>query len=157
VTDYAINNRINKPATNSLRTNNTTVGNINGKIAVNRIADGSSNTALAGLKALQSSEHDNDIAASYDESIVQGGWGGAARAGNDIQTNDAAGLSSYVLVRDLPLEVNPPQTQHFGGPYAGGVLFVLADGSVRTVKYTITPQTLCYFLDPADGQVINLD
>jgi prepilin-type N-terminal cleavage/methylation domain-containing protein len=158
VTDYAINNRINKPATNlPSRTNNTTVGSINQKVAISRIPDGSSNTALAGQKALQGSEHDNDIAASYDESIVQGGWGGTARAGNDVGSNDNAGVSSYVLVRDLPLEVNPLQNQHFGGPYAGGVLFVLADGSVRTIKYTIAPQTLCYLLDPADGQVVVLD
>jgi prepilin-type N-terminal cleavage/methylation domain-containing protein len=131
VTDYAINNRINKPATNDLRTNLTAVGNINRRMSISRIPDGSSNTILAGEKALQISEHDNDIAASYDESIVQGGWGGTARAGNDIQTNDAAGLSSYVLVRDLPNEVDPVQTQHFGGPFSGGVLFVMADGSVR--------------------------
>jgi prepilin-type N-terminal cleavage/methylation domain-containing protein len=157
VTDYAINNRINKPATNSFRTNNTTVGAINRQMSIARIPDGSSNTILAGEKALQSSEHDNDVAASYDESIVQGGWGGAARAGNDIQTNDAAGLVSYVLVRDQPSEVNPPQTQHFGGPFTGGVLFVMADGSVRTISYNIAPQMLCYLLAPDDGQAVALD
>jgi prepilin-type N-terminal cleavage/methylation domain-containing protein len=157
VTDYAINNRINKPATNDFRTNVTSIGNINQHVAIHRIPDGSSNTILAGQKALQISEHDNDIAASYDESIVQGGWGGTARAGNDVQTNDAAGLSSYVLVQDLPSEVNPPQTQHFGGPFPGGVLFVMADGSVRTIPYGVSPQTLCYLLAPNDGQTVSLD
>jgi prepilin-type N-terminal cleavage/methylation domain-containing protein len=157
VTDYAINNRINKPATNTFRTNVTSIGNINQRMAIHRIPDGSSNTILAGEKALQISEHDNDIAASYDESIVQGGYGGTARAGNDVQTNDAAGLSSYVLVQDLPSEVNPVENQHFGGPFPGGVLFVMADGSVRTISYGVPPQTLCYLLAPDDGQVVTLD
>jgi prepilin-type N-terminal cleavage/methylation domain-containing protein len=157
VTDYAINNRINKPATNSLRTNVTSIGNVNQHVAIHAIPDGSSNTILAGEKALQISEHDNDIAASYDESIVQGGWGGTARAGNDVQTNDPAGLNSYVLVRDLPSEVSPLQNQHFGSPFPNGVLFVMADGSVRAIRYSIPPQTLCYLLAPNDGQPVSLD
>ena len=39
----------------------------------------------------------------------------------------------------------------FGGPYAGGVLFVFFDGSVRSIAYG-TDVTL--FLDPTDGQVL---
>jgi hypothetical protein len=37
------------------------------------------------------------------------------------------------------------------------VLFVMADGSVRTIPYGVPPQTLCYLLAPNDGQVVTFD
>ena len=160
VTDYAMNNRINRPADNlPWRTNKTSIGD--GTIgdrhmAIERIPDGSSNTALAGEKALQIAQHADDIAAHYDESVVQGGWGGHSRAGNLIQTSDQAALNDYALIPDISADTDN-EKQHFGGPFAGGVLFAMVDGSVRSVSFNIAPQTLCWLLAPDDGQPLSLD
>jgi prepilin-type N-terminal cleavage/methylation domain-containing protein len=160
VTDYAMNNRINKPADNlPWRTNKTSIGDAsigNRHMAIERIPDGSSNTILAGQKALEISQHADDIAASYDESIVQGGWGGSARAGNILQTSDQTALNDYVLIPDNRATLDN-QKQHFGGPYPGGVLFVMVDGSVHSVSFSVTPQTLCWLLAPDDGQPVSLE
>jgi prepilin-type N-terminal cleavage/methylation domain-containing protein len=160
VTDYAMNNRINRPATNPpWLTNRTSIGDGtigNRHMTIERIPDGSSNTILLGEKALQISQHDDDIAASYDESVVQGGWGGHSRAGNLLQTSDQTALNDYVLIPDLSATLDN-EKEHFGGPFPGGVLFALADGSVRSISFSVPPQTLCWLLAPDDGQVVSLD
>jgi prepilin-type N-terminal cleavage/methylation domain-containing protein len=156
VTDYAINTRINLPATNPpWYTNNRSIGSENTHQTIQGIRDGSSNTILAGGKALKIPEHTSDVASSWDESIVQGGNGGTARNGNSLGGNDAASLASYILVQDNQgTAADSVQNNHFGGPFPGGVLFVMADGSVRNISYNIDPQTLCYLLQPSDGNVI---
>jgi prepilin-type N-terminal cleavage/methylation domain-containing protein len=160
VTDYALNNRINRPADNlPWRTNKTSIGDgtVGDRHAtIQGIPDGSSNTVLAGQKALQISQHADDVAASYDESVVQGGWGGHSRAGNLIQTSDQAALNDYVLIPDNQATVDN-QKQHFGGPFPGGVLFVMVDGSVRSIHFNVAPQTLCWLLAPDDGQAVSID
>jgi prepilin-type N-terminal cleavage/methylation domain-containing protein len=158
VTDYANNTRINFPATNDpWLTNNRSIGHPDQHRTLQAISDGSSNTILAGEKALKISEFNNDNATSWDESIVQGGNGGTARNGNDQGGNafDQTGQASYILVRDNNgVPGDPVENNHFGGPFPGGVLFVMGDGSVRSIGYSVSPATLCYLLAPDDGQVI---
>jgi prepilin-type N-terminal cleavage/methylation domain-containing protein len=152
VTDYALNTRINFPATNTFLTNNQSIGHKDEKRALQNIPDGTSNTIYAGEKALTMTEFNNDIANSWDESVVQGGNGGFARCGNSSSSNDAAGRSTFLLVHDN-LDNSPVQNNHFGSCYQSGVQVVLCDGSVRTLRYDISPDTLCYLYHPADGQV----
>jgi prepilin-type N-terminal cleavage/methylation domain-containing protein len=156
VTDYSINCRINAPATAAnFYTDNTSVGQHDNGKTIQAIPDGSSNTILAGEKALTIPEQNNDDPSNdnWDESIVQGGQGGTGRIGHSATSHDAAGLASYVLVRDNTTN-NPRENGCYGGPFAGGVLFVMADGSVRSISYSIPPQTLCYLIQPDDGQIV---
>jgi prepilin-type N-terminal cleavage/methylation domain-containing protein len=156
VTDYAINTRINFPATNKpWLTNNRSIGDPDQKQTLQGIPDGTSNTILAGEKALKMTEFKNDTANSWDESIVQGGNGGTARNGNNLGSNDQASIDSYLLVLDnLGQASDPVQNNRFGGPFTGGVLFVMCDGSIRTINYDIPGATLCALLHPNDGQVV---
>jgi prepilin-type N-terminal cleavage/methylation domain-containing protein len=156
VTDYAINTRINFPATNRWLTNNQSIGHVDTRQTIQRISDGTSNTVLAGGKALKIPQHTNDSATSWDESIVQGGNGGTARNGNNVGSDDAAGRASYILVLDNQGATGDPvQNNHFGGPFPGGVLFVMADGSIRSLGYSVSPDVLCYLLAPNDGNVVS--
>jgi prepilin-type N-terminal cleavage/methylation domain-containing protein len=153
MTDYALNTQINVPADNTWLTNNQSIGNRDRKQTLQGIPDGTSNTILAGEKAVRMGHFSDDTATSWDESIVQGGNGGQARNGNNVGTNSAAGRASYILVKDN-LPNDPVQNNHWGSPFPSGVLFVMADGSVRTINYDITPDNLCYLTNPKDGNVV---
>jgi prepilin-type N-terminal cleavage/methylation domain-containing protein len=156
VTDYAINTRINHPGTNAWFTNNGSTGRINERRTLIGILDGSSNTIMVGEKALRISEHTDNSANNWDESILQGGWGGSGRRGNNIGSNDSVGQADYILVPDNVANI-PPHNNHFGGPHSGVVLFTMGDGSVRTIRMSIAPSVLCFTLNPQDSRVVNLD
>src|SRR5262249_34284813 len=135
VTDYAINNHLNSPSTPRTGTdgllywtNNQSTGSKNSHRTIPRITDGSSNTILAGGKALDPSQFSDDQAKNWDESVVQGGNGGFTRNGHQMGNADAASLADYVLVPDNAEPASGTGVEHnrFGGPFPGGVLFVLA-------------------------------
>src|SRR5262249_40155962 len=138
-------------------TNNRSIGHPDTKRTLSGIPDGTSNTVLAGEKALVIPKHAQDTVATWDESIVQGGNGGTARNGNDLDSSTSDLTSSYLLWPDKPANGTPPdhESNHFGGPFPGGVLFLMCDGGVRSVNFNVNPYTLCYLLQPDDGHVIN--
>jgi len=161
VTDYAINCQLNKPHSNA----NFTYSNDNpsnpkavpdARRTLTGIKDGTSNTILVGGKAVSIPDLLSDDANDWDDSIVLGGYGGNGRLGNNVSSNDAAGVASFYLVRDNSND-DPPQAEHFGGPFPEGVLFVLCDGSVRAISYSVAPIQLRNALNPQDGQVLSLD
>jgi hypothetical protein len=156
VTDYAINTRINHPGRNTWLTNNGSGNVADARIPVNTIHDGTSHTVLVGQKALRIGEHTDNSANNWDEAIVQGGWGGTGRRGNNNGSNNSAGQRDYILVRDN-LPNSPVHNNHFGGPFEGGVLFVMGDGSVRNLSYSVTPANLCFMLNPTDGRAVSQD
>jgi hypothetical protein len=45
----------------------------------------------------------------------------------------------------------------FGAPWGAGVHFLLGDGSVRMVSYSVSVDQLCFLLNPNDGNTLNLD
>jgi hypothetical protein len=154
VTDYAINVRINHPGTNTWQTNNGSTSVSDGRVSIQTIKDGSSNTILVGQKALRIGEHADNSGNNWDECITQGGWGGTGRRGNNNGSNNSAGQADFILVRDN-IANNPIHNNHFGGPFVSGVLVVMGDGSVRTLNYSIAPANLCFLLNPLDGRVVN--
>ncbi len=157
VTDYALNCQINSPNSNTFFTSGCDKNGVDNKRRIETIRDGSSNTIMIGEKALRIPKHTDDAASDWDESIVQGGWGGTGRRGNDNTTNDAAaGQASFILVQDN-LNNSPIHSEHFGAPWSAGVYFAMADGSVRMVRTSVSPQALCYALHPFDGQTLSLD
>jgi prepilin-type N-terminal cleavage/methylation domain-containing protein len=109
------------------------------------ITDGTSNTILAGQKFVAVSQY-NAGGWSFDSPLWSGGDNGTSRGYRGWpQATDAI---SGALKLDSAFTGND---RVFGGPYAGGVLFVFFDGSVHTITYG-TDITL--FLDPTDGQVL---
>jgi hypothetical protein len=156
MTDYAINTRINFPATNKpWYTNNRDLNVEDFKMTLPGIGDGTSNTILCGQKAQRIQKFHDDNANSWDESIVQGGNGGFARCGNFGGSSNQADMNTFVLVKDSNGSdpADPPVNNHYGGPYQTGVLFAMCDGSIRMINYSIPPDTLCYMLHPNDGKV----
>jgi prepilin-type N-terminal cleavage/methylation domain-containing protein len=161
VTDYAINCQINRPHNNtnltySSNTPSNPKADPDSRRTLAGISDGTSNTIMAGSKAIPLTEQNTDSANDWDESIVLGGYGGNGRLGNNVFSDDDAGVASFLLVRDNRAD-DPPHAEHFGSPFPSGVPFVLCDGSVRTVSYSINPVQLRNALNPQDGQVVNLD
>jgi prepilin-type N-terminal cleavage/methylation domain-containing protein len=45
----------------------------------------------------------------------------------------------------------------WGAPYSGGVLFAMADGSVRNLSYSTPPATVIRLITPNGGEVVSLD
>jgi hypothetical protein len=161
VSDYAMNSRVNKPDTfkpNAWTANSGTYNAKDAKVMIQNIPDGSSNTALLGEKALSLLEQGaDDTGDNHDEAIPIGGYASLGGRGNYDATDN-----SFVLVTDTnatidncPTSMNCPDT-HFGAPWSGGVLFVMSDGAVRSISYSVSGLTLGLMLNSNDGQVANI-
>ena len=159
VTDYAINTNINFPPSNTFLTDGQT-DHLDMRQTIQGIPDGSSNTILAGGNAIYTTQYvdgGDDVSGLWDESWARGGFGGSGRTGHYSNSNSQAGLASYVLVRDQPAPSSGTKTitGPFGGPFNAGALMAFGDGTVRSVSWSVAPQTLCYLLVPNDGHPVN--
>lgn len=161
VSDYAMNTRINRPDTYKPNAWTTASGSTynakDTKVMIQTIPDGSSNTALIGEKALMIKTWNNDLGQDFDEAIPIGGYASLGRRGNFDGTDN-----SFVLVTDViadhdtcPTNQDCPD-QHWGAPWQGGVYFVMGDGSVRSVNYSVPGLTLALMLNSNDGQPYTL-
>jgi prepilin-type N-terminal cleavage/methylation domain-containing protein len=153
------------------------------RITVQGILDGSSNTILAGGKALPPVEHNNDKAQNGDEGIFSpGNWSPSSTTAKTLtSTGTARGHSLFTspsvtalptvasngypyMFKDSELTSTLPAAQYneyklnFGGPFTGGVLFMFGDGTVRMVNYN-QRNTFNYarMLYPSDGATITTD
>jgi prepilin-type N-terminal cleavage/methylation domain-containing protein len=158
MSDYAMNTRVNR--SDSYRPNAWTAATSNynsadNKISIHTIMDGASNTALIGEKALSRTEFTDDTGDNWDEGIPIGGFGSLGRRGNFNALDN-----SFVLVSDTNATIDSPPLNvadhHFGAPWTSGVHFLMGDGSVRHVRYSIEGLQLAILLNAADGQVNNL-
>ncbi len=129
-TDYAINWRVNNP--------NGSTGSSNSLSRVDTIPDGSSNTVLVGQASLQFEQYRTNNPGNWNESWWVGGYGGSGRGGFIIQ-QDGPGIAVG---------------NRWGGPFAGGALMGLADGSVRSVAYGFNAE---FAIRPNDGQPFSFD
>jgi prepilin-type N-terminal cleavage/methylation domain-containing protein len=111
-TDYAINCRLNDPTGGS-------TGAADKRTKLNTIPDGSSNTIFAGQASLLLTQYTTNDPGNWNETFYVGGYGGSGRNGYVCQ-QDADGISIG---------------GQWGGPFVGGAMFVLADGSVRSVPF----------------------
>jgi len=149
-TDYAANDQVILPGW----------GNNWGKVLKFRdLNDGSSTTILVGEKALDLSAMQSG-SWYWDEPIIVGGSGGTARCGLELFP-DSPTLRELVDVSRPYQEGISPTTGipcgggNWGAPAAaGGVQFLLGDGSVRIVSYSLDKLVLERLLKPQDGQVV---
>jgi len=135
MTDYAINSQVNDPPAvgGSAGCCNST----NKRRTVQGISDGSSNTILAGHKYVRTSQYGRTSGDGWDEVVIVPN-GGAGRGGIAYRADNNT--------------VDP--NNDWGGPFPSGGLFLIGDGTVRTVNYSITPATFANALNPSDGQVL---
>jgi len=98
------------------------------------ITDGLSNTILAGEKAFDPSVHTTNTW-FWDEPFFLGGSGGTARRG-------------FGLVPDA---IGNDFRTNWGSAHPGGVQFVMADGSVRLVPFTMSWMEFITLLTPNAG------
>jgi prepilin-type N-terminal cleavage/methylation domain-containing protein len=158
VTDYAANWQVVNDAT-SWDPNYPTATMLS-TYSIQRIMDGSSNTILVGGKSLRTSQLSPRVGQGWDETIPFGGSGGTCRgAAWDAWTWTQAGT----VQRDDP-NITPDNA--WGGPYASGGLFLMGDGSVRTIHYSTPPQSVAFpqvsspiqaALTPEGGETMSLD
>jgi len=147
-TDYAANDQVVFPGD----------GAIGQTMKITQILDGSSNTILAGEKAL-------DVRAVavgswyWDEPPILGGTGGTARCGLGLfRDGNLGALVAGPGVGSWP--DNPAQFcggGNWGSPSLSGVQFVFADGSVRTLSYGLSDPNFTFttvlwqLMRPSDG------
>jgi prepilin-type N-terminal cleavage/methylation domain-containing protein/prepilin-type processing-associated H-X9-DG protein len=103
------------------------------------VVDGTSNTLLAGEKAMEIAAY-NTGGWWFDEPVFSGGSSGTGRRGT-------------VIVRDMQAD---PDTVPFnwGGPHTGGAQFLMADGSVRTLRFGLEPALVWALMTPDGGEVL---
>ena len=119
-TDYAINN-VSFP--------NNPGGSPS--LAVVTATQGTSNTILAGEKAMDINNYGNTASNNWDEVIYSGGYGGTGRGGD-------------VIVKDAP---GNNFGNNWGSPFVAGGLFVMCDGDVRLISYTNSGTIMDYALN----------
>jgi type II secretory pathway pseudopilin PulG len=95
--------------------------------------NGTSNTILAGEKAMDSRNYTYTRTENWDIAIYSGGYGGTGRGDTG-------------LFRDAP---GIPYPENWGSPFAAGGLFVMCDGSVRPISYTFSN----YFFDSKGNRI----
>jgi hypothetical protein len=146
-TDYAANDQIIFPAYGSMWGQNSTFATI---------TDGASNTVLVGEKAMAPQA----VAAGvwyWDEPIIEGGTGGAARCGENLYQDQS--LRSFPENASGPGWFDPTTNAFCGGgnwgsPAAGGVQFLFVDGGVRNINYAIAPPVMRNLIQPNDGNIV---
>jgi prepilin-type N-terminal cleavage/methylation domain-containing protein len=146
--DYAANDQVIYPGDGFWGLNTT----------ISQIKDGSSNTILAGEKALDS----RAVAAGgwyWDEPPILGGTGGLARCGLGLYRDGNLGA----LVSGPGVGAWPDNAAQFcgggnwGSPWSSGVQFVFCDGSVRTLSYSLSDPSFTFttimwqLIRPSDG------
>jgi prepilin-type N-terminal cleavage/methylation domain-containing protein len=113
--DYAIN-------ISSFPNISTFNGNLGVTLSVITSANGTSNTVMVGEKAMDPGQYGNQSSNNWDEVIYSGGYGGTGRGGT-------------IIVKDAP---GDPYGNDWGSPFVSGAPFVMCDGSVRLINYSLS-------------------
>ncbi len=135
VTDYGINGYINAPTSA-----NPAGSTPNNKVKLTGITDGTSNTILICQVYIAVTDY-TVTDRWYKEPFFVGGWAGTCRS----------------TTTDLRQDSTDPTGQIWGGPFTGGAVASLADGSARLLPYSLagTPMLTNLFL-PNDGNVVTM-
>jgi prepilin-type N-terminal cleavage/methylation domain-containing protein/prepilin-type processing-associated H-X9-DG protein len=104
---------------------------------ITNITDGTSNTILVGEKSMDPRGYTSG-SWYWNQPVFSGGSGGTARLGTFVYP-DAIGV---------------PFGDHWGATHPGGANFLFADGSVRTLSYSIPNTEVLKMLTPSGGEVI---
>lgn len=111
------------------------------------ITDGTSNTVMVGHGNIQTTQYKDVSDVTLSTNIFKGGTAGTARGGK----NGAVEPAGVTLERDSD---KAPVLGSWGGPYPGGAIIALADGSVRFFSYSV--QNFSAFLTPTGNEAVAL-
>jgi prepilin-type N-terminal cleavage/methylation domain-containing protein/prepilin-type processing-associated H-X9-DG protein len=132
-----------------------------GDFSVQSITDGSSNTILVGTKALKTDQYSPRNGWDWDETIIFGGSGGTCRGAfwngltNGLPNAGWDNDRATTVAKDGLWDVNGYyHSNSWGSPNGNGATFLMADGSVRIIPYSIPRLTMAILLLPRDGQVV---
>ena len=130
-----------------------------GAITMAAIVDGTSNTIFVGEKLVNRPSM-NGVSGAGDDFTDNESWAGPGYADGDIMRGAFPnGTSWRTPLRDTS-DRPVPHTQlywRFGSAHASGCNFVLADGSVRHVRYSIDPVMFMRACKRDDGQPVDLN
>ena len=123
--------------------NENGIAYVRSQISPAHVRDGLSNTYLVGEKYLAPHNYTNGMEASDDAGMYDGGkHHDNYRITNSVPLQDRMGLSfSWCYI--------------FGSPHSGSMLFSFCDGGVRTISYSIDPETHRRLGNRRDGQIID--
>ncbi|MBA4065573.1 MAG: prepilin-type cleavage/methylation domain-containing protein [Isosphaera sp.] len=125
-----------------------------GTTTLQKITDGTSNTALFGEKFVRRTSLEGR---AEDRSVYNSQVGNAFRRFVGVRPGVAGDAPNPIVADPRITTTSPvPVNQCFGGPHPGVCLFTLADGSSRPVPSTISLDDLRRFGVPDDGEVLNL-
>ena len=135
-------------------------------ITTRKIPDGLSKTYLFGEKSLQPQQYDPIFYAvdrgkrNYgdDQSLYQGYDYDTIRWGGNTTTIAGANVTTYLPVHDEnhSEDLNRWAVVNFGSAHASGCQFVMCDGSVQKIAYTVSPLIHWKLSNRADGQTVSL-
>jgi prepilin-type N-terminal cleavage/methylation domain-containing protein/prepilin-type processing-associated H-X9-DG protein len=121
------------------------------------VTDGASNTLMVGEKRLK---HDRfGMSTDDNEACYYPGWDPEiVRFATPDVDRPCCGPSRDVLVTTTPPFTQPNSALvQFGSSHPGGINAVLADGSVRFIRYGVDPTTFRNLCVRDDGGIVNLD
>jgi len=186
-TDYAANGTLIGYWNNTKQTGSSYTTEENGapyKRTLSAITDGTSNTILAGIKSLPSRMASNRGKKSdgnswgWDSPIAIARQLGTMRGigpGEQPWMCDSGGtqypgirfpaVSWWEFHNEIISDNTQPQDDanlwrfdgRWGSPYAGGSMFVLADGSVRTINFSIRGARMIALITPTGGETVSPD
>jgi hypothetical protein len=149
------------------------------EVSVKQITDGTSKTYLAGEKSLQPHCYagiGGGVCPDDDQSMYQGHdwdtirWAGNGPAGLSLPpSSPAAGTVDWRPLKDFDSQddANPWNTMigygrngvgitNFGAAHASGCHFVMCDGSVQSIAYSVDLQVHWKLANRKDGYQVNL-
>jgi prepilin-type N-terminal cleavage/methylation domain-containing protein/prepilin-type processing-associated H-X9-DG protein len=131
------------------------------RVAVNSVLDGTSNTMMVAERSLARTWYggpagpETDVyrggfvagMVSVNGGYLTGGWSPSYNV--PIKDRDVTGMTGAAAI----LAVG---AQHFGSAHPSGMNVVLCDGSVRSVRYDIAPDSFRRFINRHDGEPFTL-
>jgi prepilin-type N-terminal cleavage/methylation domain-containing protein len=125
------------------------VWNFEGRLNMNHVADGTSNTIMIGERYMAKSRYAQDDWGS--EPITRGhGWGVAKRC-QGLPVPDSLNLTAG----GVPADGNGPANERLGSAHTNGVGVTYADGSVKFLRYDLDLNTYRNLCTRSDGNVVN--
>src|SRR5262249_3406705 len=115
----------------------------------NKIVDGTSNTLMVGEARVHLGYLDGGGGCSDNESAYNSGWADdVVRHGNNTPPQPD--------VRDVAIPSGNVDG-HFGSSHVGGMNAVLADGSVRFIRFSVNPTVFGYLCQIDGGKFFSPD
>jgi prepilin-type N-terminal cleavage/methylation domain-containing protein len=169
--DYAMNDRVIYAAYGTPGTATALWGNVS---TITSVTDGLSNTFFCGEKAM-GQQYAQTGGWAWDEGIVHGGTGGTGRCGSELYPDSAIDASPTLVfsatakgcfvptatVQSACATGAPPWWKCNGGtwgsPDPGGAQFVLGDGHVMMVPYSVSGTAIMrQLMIKDDGDIVTI-